>query len=248
MPERRNRLYGELAWLWPLMSPPEHYVEEASYWLRALRARLPAGRRRVLELGSGGGHFLHQLTSEFDATVVDLSQRMMAHSRRLNPIVTHKVGDMRTVRLGETFDAVLVHDAIDYMTTEDDLRAVFATARAHLKPGGLLLVAPDHYVETFNSPTVDDDTNSDGETTLTYVEYSYDLDPTDTAAQTVYVFFIVKDGELRVEIDHHTTGLFTIAAWERLLEEAGFAWERVDYPVAEDGRDMYLWVCALREG
>lgn len=35
------------------------------------------------------------------------------------------------------FDAVLAHDAISYMLTEDDLRAVFATARAHLRPGGL---------------------------------------------------------------------------------------------------------------
>ena len=29
---------------------------------------------------------------------------------------------MRSVRLGRTFDAVFVHDAIAYMTTEDDLR------------------------------------------------------------------------------------------------------------------------------
>ena len=50
-----NRLYGDLAWLWPLMSPPEHYADEAGYWLQALRERLPAGKRRILELGCGGG-------------------------------------------------------------------------------------------------------------------------------------------------------------------------------------------------
>ena len=125
-----NRLYGDLAWLWPIMSPPEEYADEAGYWLRALRSRLPSGRRRVLELGTGGGHFLHQLTGEYDATAVDLSEAMLAHSRRLNPGVAHHVGDMRSVRLGETFDAVLIHDAIDYMTTEDELRAAFETTRA----------------------------------------------------------------------------------------------------------------------
>ena len=134
----RHRLYGDLAHLWPLMSPPDHYKDEARYWLRELRARLAPGKRRILDLGTGGGHHLHQLTAEFDATAVDLSEAMLSHSRRLNPGVVHHIGDMRTVRLGETFDAVLVHDAISYMTTEADLLAVFATARAHLRPGGLL--------------------------------------------------------------------------------------------------------------
>ena len=125
-----NRLYGDLAWLWPIMSPPEEYADEAGYWLRVLRSRLPSGRRRVLELGTGGGHFLHQLTGEYDATAVDLSEAMLAHSRRLNPGVAHHVGDMRSVRLGETFDAVLIHDSLDYMTTEVELRAAFETTRA----------------------------------------------------------------------------------------------------------------------
>ena len=30
----QHRLYGDLAHLWPLMSPPDHYKEEARYWLR----------------------------------------------------------------------------------------------------------------------------------------------------------------------------------------------------------------------
>ena len=135
-----HRLYGDLSWLWPLMSPPEHYAEEAGYWLLALRERLPIGRRRILELGCGGGHLLHHLISEYDATAVDLSAGMLGHSRRLNPGVAHHVGDMRSVRLGETFDAVLIEDAINYMTTEDELREVFATARAHLRAGVLLIL------------------------------------------------------------------------------------------------------------
>ena len=191
----RKRLYGDLAHLWPLMSPPDHYDDEARYWLRELRSRLPTGKRRILDLGTGGGHHLRPLTAEFDATAVDLSEAMLSHSRRLNPGVDHHVGDMRTVRLGETFDAVLVHDAISYMTTEADLQAVFATARAHLRQCGLLIVAPDDYTETFNPPRVEYRTNRNADTELTYVEYSTDLDPTDTSIETTYVFFIKRDGE-----------------------------------------------------
>ena len=104
---------------------------------RPLRKHLGPGRHRLLELGVGGGHNLSHLTSEFDAAAVDLSPQMLELSRRLNPTVEHHLGDMRTVRLpGQVFDAVLIHDAICYMQTEDDLRAAFATARVHLRPGG----------------------------------------------------------------------------------------------------------------
>ena len=43
---------------------------------------------------------------------------------------------MRTLRLGRTLDAVLVHDAVTYLTTDEDLRAAMETAFAHLRPGG----------------------------------------------------------------------------------------------------------------
>ena len=42
---------------------------------------------------------------------------------------------MRTLRLATTFDAVFVHDAVCYITTEEDLRAVADTAFVHTRPG-----------------------------------------------------------------------------------------------------------------
>ena len=60
---------------------------------------------------------------------------------------------MRTVRLGRTFDCVFVHDAVCYMTTEHDLRAAIATAAAHCRPGGVVLMAPDYVRETFRPGT-----------------------------------------------------------------------------------------------
>jgi chemotaxis methyl-accepting protein methylase len=56
---------------------------------------------------------------------------------------------MRTVRLGRAFDAIFVHEAVMYMTTEDDLRAALTTVAIHLTPGGVALVAPDATTETF---------------------------------------------------------------------------------------------------
>lgn len=56
---------------------------------------------------------------------------------------------MCTVRLGRTFDAVLVHDAVMYLTTEDDLRQAIATTYVHVRPGGVAVFAPDYVSETF---------------------------------------------------------------------------------------------------
>ena len=116
-----HRFYGELASWWPLVSPVEEYAEEAAEAAGLLAsAAIPV--REVLELGSGGGHNAVHLKTHFALTLVDLSEEMLAVSRRLNPECAHHQGDMRTLRLGRDFDAVFVHDAVDYMTTEDELR------------------------------------------------------------------------------------------------------------------------------
>jgi SAM-dependent methyltransferase len=113
----KHRFYTDLASWWPLISAPEEYAEEAAFAASLLRMANPP-TRTVLELGSGGGSNAFHLKSEFELTLVDLSEEMLAVSRQLNPECEHLLGDMRTVRLGRCFDAVLVHDAIDYMTTE----------------------------------------------------------------------------------------------------------------------------------
>ncbi len=245
---KQNRMYHELAHLWPLISAPEDYAKEAGYWRDALRETLGPGRHRILELGVGGGHNLSHLTSDFDAVAVDLSEEMLKHSKTLNPGVEHHVGDMRTVRLGRKFDAVLIHDAIAYMLTEDDLRRAFATAAAHLDPGGVFVTAPDNFKETFRSPSVSHSTRSDGRTELTYVDYHYDPDPGDTTTECVMFYLIRENGELRIEQDRHVMGLFSIRMWLDLMAEAGFDVEKRPYPVNEDGRESYLLVGVLRGG
>ena len=115
------RFYGDLAPWWPLISAPADYAEEAAF-SASLLATADHGTTSVLELGSGGGNNASHLKALFTMTLVDRSPTMLDVSRALNPECEHVEGDMRDVRLGRTFDAVFVHDAIDYMTTEGDLR------------------------------------------------------------------------------------------------------------------------------
>lgn len=229
------RLYDDLAWLWPLLSPPEHYEAETAIIRRVLDEKLgpatPGQRRSVLELGAGGGHTLHYLRHDFDCVAVDLSEAMLANCRTLNPDVETVRGDMRDVRLGRTFDAVLVHDAIDYMTSEADVRAALATVAAHLAPGGVALIAPTYVRETFTEHETEQDHRADADAALTYFAYVHDPDPTDTTFELILLYLIKQPpvgGPVTVVEDRHICGLFGEAAWRAMMDEAGFdaVWHR----------------------
>ena len=219
--EALPRLYRELADWWPLLSAPEEYAEEAAEYTRLIFEAVPDARR-VLELGSGGGNNASHMKASFELTLVDLSPAMLEVSRRLNPGCEHVQGDMRSVRLGRTFDAVFVHDAIAYMTTEDDLRGVFATAFEHCRPGGAALIVPDAVTETFE-PATDHGGHDGADRALRYLEWTWDPDPADTTCRMdlTYVFH-EPDGSAHVELDEHLCGLFPRATWIGLGGEAGF--------------------------
>ncbi|MYC30741.1 MAG: class I SAM-dependent methyltransferase [Chloroflexi bacterium] len=243
----QHRLYGDLAYLWPYFSPPEGYADDSDHWRQAIRQRLGPGCHRILELGSGGGHTLSHLTTDFELTAVDLSWEMLSLSRQLNPGVPHHQGDMRTVRLGEAFDVVAIHDAVCYLTSKADLLATFATARVHLRPGGILLLSPDHLGESFTSPTVLHWICDQQQPRFTVIEYCYDPDPNDTTIESVFFFLLQEKNGLRIEQDLHVTGLFPSVTWLAALDESGFDAELLSLPGYEGGYGGHLFVGRLRE-
>ncbi|MBD3236589.1 MAG: methyltransferase domain-containing protein [Candidatus Eisenbacteria bacterium] len=215
------RLYTELADWWPLLSAPADYAEEADLYRRAILATARSRPRTLLELGSGGGNNAVHLKAHLDLTLVDLAPGMVRVSRAVNPECTHHVGDMRTVRLGRRFDAVFIHDAIMYMTSEVDLRAALATASAHARPGGVVLVAPDHLRETFRSRVKQGGHDGAGRG-LRYQEWSWDPDPDDTVVRTVFAYILRETGRApRVLEDVHAMGIFPRALWLQALADVG---------------------------
>jgi SAM-dependent methyltransferase len=220
--EDQPRLYRDLAQWWPLLSAPEDYADEANEYREIISETATIPVREVLELGSGGGNNASHMKEVFSLTLVDRSPGMLEVSRRLNPECKHVEGDMRRLRLGRTFDAVFVHDAIAYMTTEDDLRQAFVTAFEHCRPGGVALFVPDSVTETFYETT--DHGGHDGvDRALRYLEWTYDPDPDDTTVRMdlTYVFH-EPDGSVHSELDSHVCGLFPTATWLGGMREAGF--------------------------
>lgn len=232
------KMYEELADWWQLISPPAEYKEEFDFFrpLLAQTARKPVST--LLELGSGGGNNAFYLKTMFShVTLTDLSPQMLAISRTLHPECEHIVGDMRTLRLGRVFDAVFIHDAIEYMTTKRELKQAMKTAFVHCKPGGTVVIVPDQVLETFEPGT--DHGGSDGAgRALRFMEWTYDPNERDTRYNVDYVYVLhEKNQPPRVELDTHTCGVFPRAEWRRLLSEVGFQSKIRRDPF---GRDVFI--------
>jgi SAM-dependent methyltransferase len=217
------KLYNELANWWPLLSAYEDYADEAAFFGQVLsQAGLPSSPL-LLELGSGGGSNAFHLKKIFSqVTLTDLSPQMLAASHLLNPDCEHLQGDMRTLRLGRVFDVVFIHDAIDYMTTPQDLKYAMETAYIHCRAGGMALFVPDYVREIFKPSTEHGGHDGDGRA-LRFLEWTYDPDENDHTYVTEFAYLLREDGQpAQVESDQHICGLFSRDEWLTLLHDVGF--------------------------
>jgi SAM-dependent methyltransferase len=232
-----SRLYHELAEWYLLVSPPSDYAEEAPSMLRILEGAGHAGGT-MLELGCGSGSLASHLKARFRLTLTDRSPRMLEVCRGVNPDCEILEGDMRSLRLGRLFDAVLIHDAIIYATEEADVRAALATAAAHCRPGGAVVVAPDHVRETFQPSTTTGGHDGPDGRALRFLEWCWDPDASDTTYEVAFAFLLREaDGSVRIESDRHPAGVFAESHWLRMLAEAGL---RAHSTVDEWARHVFV--------
>jgi trans-aconitate methyltransferase len=232
-------MYGRLADWFHLLTPPSDYEDEAAEVIELLRARASPPLQTALELGSGGGNLASHLGRVMTMTLTDASPRMLELSRTINAQSEHIAADMRTLRLGRTFDAVVIHDAITYLTSTEDLHAALETAFVHLRPGGAGIFMPDFVRDTYRLRTDHGGEDGDGRA-LRYLEWDRPPEPDGHTVRTDYVI-VTRDESGRVEVHHdvHTLGLFPRAIWLELLEDVGFEAGRV---VGAEGLDIFLGV------
>jgi SAM-dependent methyltransferase len=113
--------------------------------LRAVR--LPAGARRLLDIGGGHGGYSVAFCKKYaglTATVFDLEAtaeigRQIVERERMSDRVKFEVGNFLTDELGSGYDAALYFNII-HNYSEAENRRVLAKAAAALKPGGRLII------------------------------------------------------------------------------------------------------------
>ncbi len=217
------KLYNELAAAWyQLLTPVSGYKEEADLYHQIFQEKQNPPPVTILELGSGAGHNAYHMKQWYKLTLSDISEDMLAISKRINPECEHRHGNMKTLQLNKTFDAVFIHDAVMYMTSEEELEQALQTAFIHCKAGGMVLIAPDFTKDNFSAGT-DCGGSDDNGRGLRYLEWTRDPDPNDDSYTVDYAYLMRDaDGSIHVEHDHHVEGLFSEATWLNILKNVGF--------------------------
>jgi SAM-dependent methyltransferase len=138
--------FASYASYYDLLYQDKDYAAEAAFIRRVMRQFCPSVGR-VLDLGCGTGiHARHLAASGLSVCGVDGSSCMVECALSSYATLTHDSrrrltflqGDLRNLRLGETFDCVLsLFHVMSYMTTNADLQHAFQTIRHHLAPGGI---------------------------------------------------------------------------------------------------------------
>ncbi|WOD40836.1 class I SAM-dependent methyltransferase [Nodosilinea sp. E11] len=141
-------VFNAYAQYYDLLYQDKDYAQEAAFIHQLLKTHAPAAQH-LLELGSGTGRHAEYLAERgYQVTGVERSEEMLARcgdrqaaqSQELAQRLKFLQGDLRQVRLGQTFDGVLsLFHVISYQTSNADLAAAFATVAQHLKPGGMFI-------------------------------------------------------------------------------------------------------------
>ena len=98
------------------------------------------GVRSVLDAGCGTGRIARELARRGIAIAgVDLDAEMLAVARRKAPELDWRQGDLETIKLRRTFDAVLMAGNVVIYLTPGTEPAVLKNLAAHLNLGGYLI-------------------------------------------------------------------------------------------------------------
>lgn len=228
-------LYGSLTPWYYLLDPTADHADEAASYRGAFERAVPDAQS-LLELGSGAGNNAWHLKTRYRCTLSDLSAPMQTLSRSLNPECEHLLGDMRSLRLGRTFDVVLVHDAIMYLKSAEELAAAVETAFVHTRPGGAAVFAPDCMRETFREQT-NLHAGDDGTRALRCLEWCWDPDPSDQSFVVEFGFLLRDGAHVDAIHDRHIVGLFPRATWLHVLRHVGFVVETFKRPLDDESED-----------
>lgn len=142
------KVFANYARYYNLLYRDKDYATEANFVNQLLQSYAP-GTESIIELGCGtGAHAALLAQAGYEVYGVDLSADMLeqaqTRSLTLPPALACQLnfsqGDIRNVRLERKFDAAIsLFHVFSYQTSNDDLQAAFATAKYHLKPGGVFI-------------------------------------------------------------------------------------------------------------
>ena len=135
-------VFGSYSRYYDLLYRDKDYPSEARYVDGLIKKYVPAPSS-MLELGCGTGRYTREFARlGYVVHGVDLSAEMIDEARK-TPCdgVSFSCGDMRSLRLGKKFDAVVaLFHVLSYQTMDEDVRSALTTVEEHLNPRGVAVL------------------------------------------------------------------------------------------------------------
>ncbi len=223
------RLYNDLSWTFPIITPLEHYIEETELFCKILKDSADISLKTLLHLGCGGGHNDYVFKKHFQVAGIDKSEAMLELAKRLNSDVNYICDDMRSFQFDYTFDVIVAIDSIAYILTKEDLQKMFTAVFAHLNAGGVFMFIVEDDPNNFTQNNTTHYSTSKEGIEITFIDNRFDANPSDTMYESTFIYLIRRNNKLEIYTDQHLCGLFPINVFTELLNKTGFEVNLLNY-------------------
>lgn len=114
-------------------------------------SHFPASPSSILDIGCGTGRDLNALSRSCgDCWGLDYLHGNIDYARRTRPHLNLQRGDMRSIRLGRTFDVLqCLGSTFMYALSNQDVDATLDTFAAHAHQGSLLIIDINNVIGFF---------------------------------------------------------------------------------------------------
>ena len=173
---KKEKIYNQLAKYYFFISEVGLYskhghAREAKMIKKLIKKHKKSKGKNLLIIASGLGLHDKFLKKDFDIVGIDKNEGMLKISRKINPDIKYKKGDMKTFRLDENFDIVMCMDALPHLISYKNLKIALKNFSRHLKKDGVLLLSLDPVKKSFKEMNVDKYSRGNLEVTLIQVNH-----------------------------------------------------------------------------
>lgn len=246
-----NKVFGRYADYYNLLYKDKDSAGETQY-LHQLIQKYCAGAGRILNLGCGTGRHDFELAQMgYDLVGVDLSEEMLLIANDRLKSQTSTVGglsfvngDIRNVRLGRKFDAVIsLFHVMSYQSSNADLIAAFATVREHLNDNGVFVFDCWYGPAVLTDPPVTRVKRLENDLVKVLRVAEPQVHPNENIVDVNYQVFITDKatGEIEEVFETHRMRYLFVPELEYLLAEAGFKLAAMHEWMSENLPSLSSW-------
>ena len=138
-------VFNHYAAYYDLLYTTKNYEAEVNYVDSLIKKYCP-DTKTILDLGCGTGtHGFHFSRKKYDVTGVDLSDNMVSIAKQKQKIngvekISFQQGNITSLKLNKQFDTVVsLFHVMNYLTSNNDMKAGFTTAAEHIRKGGIFI-------------------------------------------------------------------------------------------------------------